>query len=76
MTLIEAQINTPYQITAIESQDEDFINRLLSFGIAKGSTTTPLHHSAKKSTLAFRVQKSQVALRECEASKIKVQPLP
>ncbi len=75
MRLTECKLHVEYRIVTIESEDENFLNRLLSFGIAKGSIITPLHYSAKKSTLAISIQQSQIALRDCEAKQIIIQPI-
>ena len=75
MILIETTINTPYQIVAINSQDQKLIARLLSFGITKGNIIIPLFFSIKKSTLAVSIQQSQIALRYSEASQIIVEPI-
>ncbi|WP_104697624.1 MULTISPECIES: FeoA family protein [unclassified Helicobacter] len=73
MKLTEAIINTPYKITQINNEDKKLLDRLLSFGITKGSVITPIHYSAKKSTLAIKIQNSQIALRYCEAHQIQVE---
>lgn len=75
MKLTEAMVNISYKIINIDSEDKKFLDRLLSFGIAKDSIIIPTHYSAKKSTLAIKIQNSQIALRNCEAEQIQVEPV-
>ena len=47
--------------------------RLLSFGMMKGSTIELLEHSARKSTIEIKVGKMRIALRHEEAELIEVE---
>lgn len=71
-TLLTAPLNYPCKIKALHIQDQDLLNRLMSFGIRVESVVTPLYHSSKKATIAIQVHRSQVALRSSEAQKIEI----
>jgi ferrous iron transport protein A len=46
--------------------------RLISFGIMKGSTITVIEHAPAKSTIEVKVGKMRIALRDQEAKGIEV----
>jgi ferrous iron transport protein A len=52
--------------------DDILKHRLFSFGIIKGSTIKVTAKSMAKKTLEIKINQSKVAIRSCEASKIKV----
>ena len=49
--------------------------RLISFGIMKGSEIEVLQHTATKSTVEIKVAKMRIALRDTEAKLIEVQKI-
>ena len=53
----------------------DLKQRLISFGLMKGSDVEVLEHTAAKSTMEIKVGKMQIALRSEEAKLIEVEEI-
>jgi ferrous iron transport protein A len=49
--------------------------RLISFGVMKGSEISVLEHAPKKKTIEIKVGKMRLALRDIEAQHIEVESL-
>ncbi len=49
--------------------------RLISFGIMKGSEVEVIKHTASKSTVEVKVGKMKIALRASEAKKIDIEQI-
>lgn len=75
MNLMCGDKGVEYRIISIQTDDENLIRRLASFGIIKGSLIKLLHCSINKANLAIVVGSSQVALRDCEAKQIFIEPV-
>ncbi|QKF72728.1 ferrous iron transport protein A [Aliarcobacter faecis] len=71
MSINDLITDKPAKITDIIC-DDVLRNRLYSFGIIKGSTICVTAKSMAKKTIEIKVNQSKIALRDSEASKIKV----
>jgi len=55
--------------------EHELKQRLISFGIMKGSEIEVMQHTASKSTVEIRVGNMKIALRDSEAKKIDVEQI-
>lgn len=71
-TLYDCEIASKVRITKLNANPE-LKQRLISFGIMKGSEIEILQHTARKSTVEVKVGKMRIALRDTEAKLIEVE---
>lgn len=71
MSLVDLQLNQNARIISINC-DQVLRDRLYSFGLIKGVMVCVTACSLAKNTFEIKLNKSKIALRESEASKIKV----
>ena len=73
-TLIDCKKNCIVKVIKLHAKKE-LKQRLISFGIMKGSTIEVLEHAPAKSTIEIKVGKMQIALRDKEAQLIEVEKI-
>lgn len=72
MTLLDAEKNREFEVVDIAG-DKELKQRLLSFGISRGTHVKVVAFGAMRSTINIEIEESGcVALRHSEASAIKV----
>ena len=73
-TLYDCKKNSKVKVIKLNASKE-LKQRLISFGIMKGSEIEVLQHTAAKSTVEIKVAKMRIALRDTEAKLIEVEKL-
>ncbi len=73
-TLIDCKKNCIVRVTKLHAKTE-LKQRLISFGIMKGSTIEVLEHAPAKTTIEIKVGKMRIALRDKEAELIEVEKI-
>jgi len=57
------------------SDDSTSKQRLLDFGLIKGSSITPLFHSCFQNPTAYEIRGSVIAIRKEDAKRIRILPI-
>ena len=74
MNLLECKQNDLLEVVKLHTQGV-LKQRLISFGVIKGTVISLLGYSPTKSTIEIKVGKMNIALRKEEAKAIEVKPL-
>jgi ferrous iron transport protein A len=72
MTIVECERNRAYIVKKLHTSGA-LRQRLVSFGLLKGSSVKCLAYSAMKGTYEIQIGKMSIALRKDEAAKIEVE---
>lgn len=73
-TLLDCHKACMVSVVKLNAKD-DLKQRLISFGIMKGSIIEVLEYAPAKSTIEIRIGKMRIALRAVEAKLIEVQKI-
>jgi len=73
-TLIDCNKSCKVKVLKLNASGE-LKQRLISFGIMKGSELEVMQHTATKSAVEIKVAKMKIALRNVEAKLIEVQEI-